>query len=217
MTSHIQRSMQGAQRGAVLFVALVFLLLLTMLGLVATSTSILQEKMTGSMRNRQLGLMGAESGLRGAESHLWNLAYNATTARPMPPCVGGGTTDCTYTVLGGQLDPKVQAFRTTKSWINPSGDGAQAYTGTVSGLTGNVETASLATQPRFLIEDLGPDVPPGAGRRGGSIQQEKAGVPGSHEFFRITSRSQGGNDTVVRAGESVFSATTPNTYTPPTP
>jgi type IV pilus assembly protein PilX len=217
MTSHTHRSIQGAQRGAVLFVALVFLLLLTMLGLVATGTSILQEKMTGSMRNRQLGLMGSESGLRGAEAYLWNLAYNATTARPMPPCVGGGTAECSYTILAGKLDTKVQAFRTSKAWIDPSGDGARAYAGTVSGLTGGDETASLATQPRFLIEDLGPDVPPGAGRRGGSIQQEKAGVPGSHEFFRITSRSQGGNDTVVRAAESVFSATTPNTYTPPTP
>lgn len=44
------------QRGAVLFVALVFLILLTLLALTATSTSILQEKMTGGMRNRQLSL-----------------------------------------------------------------------------------------------------------------------------------------------------------------
>ena len=39
------------QQGAVLFVALVFLVLITLLGLTAASTSILQERMTGGMRN----------------------------------------------------------------------------------------------------------------------------------------------------------------------
>lgn len=216
MASRFQIPTRSAQQGAVLFVALVFLIILTLLGLAATSTSILQEKMTGSMRNRQLGLMGAESALRGGESYLWNLAYNATTARPMPPCISGGGADCVYTVLRGKIDATAQAFRTSKTWLPVASDGGRAYTG-VSGLSGDVETASLASQPRYLIEDLGPDVPAGAGRRGGSIQQEKAGVPGSRDFFRITARSQGGNDTVVRAAESVFSATTPNTYTPPTP
>ena len=206
------------QHGAVLFVALVFLILLTLLGIAASSTSILQEKMTGSLRNRQLGLMGAESALRGGEAYLWNLAYNAAIARPMPPCVSGDTdVDCVYQIEGGRVSSLPQAFRTSKTWLPIANDGARTYTGAVSGLTGANETASIASQPRFMIEDMGPDVPAGAGRRGGSIQQEKVGAAGSHEWYRITARSQGGNDTVVRAAESVFSATTPNTYTPPTP
>ena len=84
-----------------------------------------------------------------------------------------------------------------------------AYTGAVSGLGGLNETASINSQPRFMIEDLGPDVPPGAGRRSGAIQQEKAGQPGSHEWYRITARSEGGNNTVLRVAESVFSALAP--------
>ena len=48
------------QGGAVLFVALVFLILLTLLALTATGTSILQEKMTGNMRNAS-SLLGAEA------------------------------------------------------------------------------------------------------------------------------------------------------------
>jgi Tfp pilus assembly protein PilX len=65
-----------SQQGAVLFVALVFLVLITLLGLTASSTSILQERMTGGLRNGQLGLMGAETAARGAEAWLWNLSNN---------------------------------------------------------------------------------------------------------------------------------------------
>lgn len=204
------------QRGAVLFVALVFLVLLTLLALTASSTSILQEKMMGGMRNQQLGLMGAESALRGGESYLWNLAYNATGARPMPPCQGAADSDCVYQVRSGLLNSNVQKFRTSHTWLGTS-DGARAYAAPLTGLEDDAETASLASQPRYLIEDLGPDVPPGMGRRGGSIQQERAGAAGSKNWYRITARSQGGSDAVLRAVESVFSATAPNTYNPDAP
>lgn len=210
MNNRIRGAGMRVQRGAVLFVALVFLLLLTLLGIAASSTSILQEKMTGSMRNRQLGLMGAESALRGGESTIWNLAYQSNGTLAMPPCIGSSTgVLCVYKILGGKLDSKVQAFRTSKAAIAASGDGAMAYNGAVTGLTGDNETASINSQPRYMIEDLGPDVPPGAGRRGGSIQQEKPGQPGSHEWYRITARSEGGNNAVLRVAESVFSALAP--------
>lgn len=210
MNNGIRGAGMQAQRGAVLFVALIFLLLLTLLGIAASSTSVLQEKMTGSMRNRQLGLMGAESALRGGESTIWNLAYQSNGTLAMPPCIGNSTGMlCVYKILGGKLDSKVQAFRTSKVAVAPVGDGAMAYTGVVSGLSGTSETASINSQPRYMIEDLGPDVPPGAGRRSGSIQQEKPGQPGSHEWYRITARSEGGNNAVLRVTESVFSALAP--------
>ncbi len=205
-------SARSNQRGAVLFIALVFLVLLTLLGIMASGTSILQERMTGSVRNAQLGMMGAESGVRAGEAKIWNLAYHATTSAPLPPCVGT-TTDCRYVVTNGKVRAAAQNFRTNKSWLDPSSDGGTASPDNLAGLSGGDETAKLASNPRFIIEDLGPDVPPGAGRRGGSNQQERNGVDaGSHEFFRITARSQGGNDAVVRVAESVFSATAPNTH-----
>ena len=50
MTHRIPTMTTGRhQHGAVLFVALVFLILITLLALTATGTSILQEKMTGGM------------------------------------------------------------------------------------------------------------------------------------------------------------------------
>jgi len=74
---HLPR--RSRQRGAVLFVALVFLLLLTLLGVTASSTSILQERMTGGMRNAHLAGIGTESGLRGGEVDLWASAARSNT------------------------------------------------------------------------------------------------------------------------------------------
>ncbi|HVJ62548.1 MAG TPA: PilX N-terminal domain-containing pilus assembly protein, partial [Tahibacter sp.] len=51
------------QRGAVLFVAMIFLILITVMAVTASWNSVLQERMTGGMRNRQLGMLGAESAL----------------------------------------------------------------------------------------------------------------------------------------------------------
>ncbi len=115
------------QRGAVLFVSLIFLILLTLLALTAASTSILQERMTGGMRNRQLSLIGAENGVRGGEAFLWGLSF--VGAQPLPPCIDDtGSADCVYRPMpNGTLRASVQAFRTSKTWLVPGSDGARAY------------------------------------------------------------------------------------------
>lgn len=202
------RSLPGVgqnQKGAVLFVALIFLILLTLLALTAASTSILQEKMTGGMRNRQLGLMGAESAVRGGEAFLWKLSY--INVQPLPPCPPGVTSDCVYRPQpNGLLRPEVQTFRTEKNWINPASDNARAYDHALTGLTGSAITANLDTEPRFMVENLGPDVPPGAGQQRGSREPETRTLAGKHELYRTTARSQGGTDAVIRVAESVYSA-----------
>lgn len=193
------------QLGAVLFVALVFLILLTLLALTAASTSILQEKMTGALRNRQLGLMGAESAVRGGEAFLWKLSY--ISVQPLPPCPPDETVDCVYRPQpSGILRDEVQRFRTSKSWISPATDNARSYEHALTGLTGDSITANLQTEPRLMIENLGPDVPPGAGQQRGSREPETRSLAGKHEWYRTTSRSQGGTSAVVRVAESVYSA-----------
>jgi len=197
------------QHGAVLFIALVFLLLLTLIGIAASSTSILQERMTGGMRNAQLAVMGTESALRGGEVDLWTAAARSSYQNgglALPPCGHSGVQPCAYQRTNGIADNRTTKFRGSKSWITASGDGAMGYTGVVSGLTGDEETASLATQPRYMIEDLGLDtVANGLGNMGGAILSEPGaeGTPKVH-LFRITARSQGGSATLLRASESVF-------------
>lgn len=193
------------QRGAVLFVALIMLVLITLLALTASSSSILQEKMVGGMRNQQLSAMGADSGLRGAESWLWNLNFSAVAGQPLPPCMSSSTGTCVHRPQNnGTLKLGVQDFRSSHAWVNPPG-GTPGYVHTLTGLTGDLKTASLARQPAVMIEDMGPNVPPGAGRQTGAIDSELRTSAGKSNFYRITARSHGGSSAATRVLESVFS------------
>jgi type IV pilus assembly protein PilX len=207
MTIRISNQTFGhPQRGAVLFVALVFLILMTLLALTATGTSILQEKMTGGMRNRQLGLMGAESALRGGEAFF--TTANFSGSNPLPQCSLGPTAGsaCAYPPRANAsgvtaLDTAVQNFRTAGSWITAPG-GTPTYVHGLTGLTGDSQTASLHSEPMLLLEDLGADVPAGFGRQAGIIDPEQQK---SAWLYRITARSQGGSGAVIRVVESVYS------------
>lgn len=190
------------ERGAVLFVALVFLILVTLLALTATSTSILQEKMTGGMRNRQLGLMGAESALRGGEAFFSTAIFNG--GNPLPPCgvsAGLASRACAHRPQGGMIDGGVQSFRTGRGMV-ATPPGSPGYDYALTGLTGDAETASLHSEPLFIVEDLGADVPPSIGQQKGARDPEQQN---SAWFYRITSRSQGGSGAVLRVAESVYS------------
>ena len=196
------------QRGAVLFVALVFLILITLLALTATGTSILQEKMTGGMRNRQLGLMGAETALRGGEAFLLNLDFvGSNKLTQCPP--SGATSTCAYVpqLDGTQkvgLNPEVQNFRTSRTWAAAPG-GAPPYSRPLTGLTGSLQTASLHEQPVLIVEDVGIATGTGGFRQAEIIDAENKGA-GSRTLYRITARSQGGSGAVLRVAESVYVA-----------
>lgn len=58
------------ERGAVLVVAMIFLLILTLLGITAMSTTTLQERMAGNLRDNNLAFQSAESALRDGEGVL---------------------------------------------------------------------------------------------------------------------------------------------------
>lgn len=191
------------QRGAVLFLAMIFLVLLAVLAVTASSTSIMQERMTGGLRNRQLGLMGAESTLRGGEKFLWNLSFDSS--QPLPPClVGSSNVNCVFKPQpDGTLLPEVQRFRSSREWLDPSTDRARPYDLGLTGLTGSAITARLAAQPRFIVEDLG--ISSGPFRAGmAKNSQSKDSKAGEFNLYRITARSQGGTDGVIRIAESIY-------------
>ena len=58
------------QSGVVLAISLIILLLLTIIGLSATQTTALEEKMAGNLRDKSLAFQAAESALRVAELRL---------------------------------------------------------------------------------------------------------------------------------------------------
>ena len=224
MTTHNPPSPKR-QQGAVLFVALVFLVLITLLGLTATSTSIMQERMTGGLRNDQMGLMAAETAARGAEAWVWNLANNSAKLN----CgYNGGDVGFCYTPQtaddgsGGTVyvsNPLVQAFRTTPTWIANASSGGTDYSnsGNTALNSSSLGTAKLAQVPQYMIESLGGLLPPGV--KPNFVQLGAVGRdPGfsncagcqSLYSFRITARATGGNEGAVSVVESTFGASVPS-------
>lgn len=77
------------QRGMALLVSLVFLLLLTLIGLSSMQSANLQEKMAGSVSLRNQSFQTAEAALRIGESAVqldsYSLAVCANTTQCAPP------------------------------------------------------------------------------------------------------------------------------------
>lgn len=63
-------ALPSMQRGAVLIVAMIFVLLMTIVGLSAIRGSGMQEAMAGNMRHLQLNFQAAEAGLRLGEARV---------------------------------------------------------------------------------------------------------------------------------------------------
>jgi type IV pilus assembly protein PilX len=212
------------QRGAVLLVALIFLILLTLLAIGASSGSLLQQRMVAATRSAQLASLSADTALRGAEWRLWNNATNlANGLFNCPNGVIDSTTGCVsydpesplYAAAGA-----VTQFRTgNNAWLSTG----IAYTGlpgasndfTNVPIPGNGYTASasVAENPRYIIEKMGPVKPPGAG------PQHESGVTGPNngvaghiniQIYRITARATGGNQNTVRVAQSTFDAQASN-------
>lgn len=201
----------SAQRGAVLVVALIFLLLLTILAISSSGRSLLQERMAGGLRNAQLAEMGAETALRGAEWKLWTAGSG-----PGVQCGSTVLTAC-YIYVANSPITNVTNFRKGQGWVTA---GSTEYKGSSntydyttlsdSGLTAaQKKLAVVAQNPRYLVEDLGPEQPVGAGasHESGVTSSTTTGAanPGTH-IYRITARATGGDGNTVRVLESTFGA-----------
>lgn len=66
------------QRGVALLVALIFLVILTLLGLTAMQSSVLEEKMAGNMRDRAIAMDAAYAALRDFERDIRGKKPDAT-------------------------------------------------------------------------------------------------------------------------------------------
>jgi type IV pilus assembly protein PilX len=62
------------QRGAVLAVSLIFLLILTLLGISSMKSTLLEEKMAGNMRDQSVAFQSAEAALRLGEGWIASLS-----------------------------------------------------------------------------------------------------------------------------------------------
>lgn len=167
-----------SQRGSALIIALVFLLVMTLIGVTAMQGTTQQEGMAGNTRQRNLAFQAAEAALRGGESILRgatlpdfnNTGANLGLRQPVVPSTEVGAF---------WLDAYCWVVRTGCASAE-----SRQYGGTLNEVIG----------PRYVIEEL-PAVtrPPGPG------ESVKAGQPLiEDQYFRVTSRGSGGTvDAVV--------------------
>ena len=60
------------QSGSVLIISLILLVAMTLIGVTAMRTTVLEEKMAGNMRNKEVAFQAAEATLRAAERYIQN-------------------------------------------------------------------------------------------------------------------------------------------------
>ena len=211
---------RARERGAVLLVALIFLILLTLLAIGASSGSLLQQRMVAATRSAQLASMSADTALRGAEWRIWstsyvvggNLACDAGDINATSGCVKYDPESPLYAAGGA-----VTQFRTgDNAWLSTGieykGIDGGGYT-SLSPPNGYTASANVADNPRYIIEDMGLVKPPGAG------PQHESGVTGPNNggaghmnihIYRITARATGGTQNTVRVAQSTFDAQASN-------
>ncbi len=194
------------QTGAALVVGLLLLVVLALISTIAMNRSILQERLAGGVRNATMAQYGAESALRDAEFKLYN--HMATTgSKPFGsspfPIQASETTELD---AGSNA---VHNFRTDRNWI--------AASPVAEGYAHNFDTvtdASLAQNPEFAVEYLGTGFGGGnaASRhiqfdnvgRSGTSSNDQAAYTDTLHFYRVTARSTGGTENLVKVLESTF-------------
>lgn len=159
------------QRGSVLIVSLLILLVMTLLGITAMSTTTLEEKMAGNIRDKGIAFQAAEAALRDGEADLIN--NNIAESSFVSTCTGGL---CLPAVVGNPPQWEVV------NW-SASGTTTRKY----GAATGAAALTGVATPPRYIIELLR-DIPNPDGSLTTGIN-----APKTKTAFRITAVGYGAN------------------------
>jgi len=180
------------QRGAALITGLIFLVILTLLGITAMRTSTLEERVAGNTRDRNVALQAADTALRDGERDIMcKKSDNTSCTKRVPPISGRTGFDDTCTK---GLCYKPSGF-TPSVWKDDTfGLSKGAETGEDPSVefgeyTNAPEIEGLAAQPRYLIE---------------VFRKWPPGESNMRDYYRITSRAVGGNITTQILLQEVF-------------
>ncbi len=158
-------------RGAILVVALILLLVLTLIGITAARMQTAQEGMARNDDNHQLALQSAEAALRDGQAII---ALHGA---------GDFLTDNNGLYnLSQELETSSASVADTINWNSP-GTQSMQYSGAA---LGNVPQAPQPAQ--IIIESLPPVAPPGSPLNGGAY-----GANPQWQVYRITAHAEGGD------------------------
>lgn len=186
------------QSGAVLIVALLFLMIITMLGITSMQSTSSEERMAGNSRDSNNALQAAEAALRDAWYDIINAcAPGLVGCTPRAPVISGSTGFGLNSVAGtcttaGLCAPSGTfpnyTFLNITNWSNTGGGAVFPVTYGTYTLPGGPgapapQMPNVAKQPQYVIEAL--CAPDAFSSLGG------VGCPNYH--YRITARGFGGN------------------------
>lgn len=165
----------SSQRGAVLLVGLVMLLLMTVVAMAAMRGSEMQELMAGNVRDRNLAFQSAEAGLREAEDVLNGAVLPA------------------FDGTGGYHE-EIDGSRNDGYWDTHDWEGESVLTG--------LSIERVAEQPRFVIEEITSSA--ALSSDGGAIDFQSTLNQEEVVYYRVTSRGVGGTENAVVIIQSTF-------------
>jgi type IV pilus assembly protein PilX len=170
------------QKGMVLFLGLIFLLILTLIGITVAQLQTAEERMARNDHNHLLAMQAAEAALRDAEFNL-----NAT------PCVdfSAANTNGQY-----QLQTDSGSILDTFNWESHAASDITAYAGPALS-----HAPASSRTPEYLIENL----PPAALPRDGSISMQTYGNATVRiSVCRITAHAFGGDASAQATLQSIY-------------
>ncbi len=138
---NLKRSLTGKtsptkQKGAILVVSLILLVVMTLIGLSSMRATILEEKMAGNFRDSNVAFQAAEAALRDGEADI--ICNGCTRGSPISG-LDGFDASCTNGICGGW---------TSTVWTDSGKMGNAVNYGTYSG----VAALENVTAPNYLIE-----------------------------------------------------------------
>lgn len=185
-------------RGAVLVTALIFLLIMTLVGVTAMQGTSQQESMASNTRQRNLAFQSAEAAVRAGERVLTNAVlpnFNNTIPGLRQPVMP------TTSVGAFWLD--VYCWTAAQPGCNAAFAGAREYDGNtnaaddpVCDLAGSSNMGDVSAPPCYVIEAL-----PSVNLGGSSVAW---GALPDTGFYRVTARSLGGTADAVVILQTVY-------------
>lgn len=176
-------------RGAALVISLLLLLVMTLLGLGASQSTRLQERMAGNQRDQELALQSAEAAMRYAEGKL-------SPDRDVAKCSSAGGAACDTYDLRTLVDPNRLALdlaNQSDEWWEQWGRqlGSDADEGTVE-----FEIEGVATAPELVVEYVA--------RVDDVLSEGGASFNVVRDFYNVTARSTGQTDSARVVIQSTF-------------
>lgn len=168
---HLRPRRTGRQRGAVLVGALLFLMLLTVLGTTGVVSTTLQERMASNARNRDLAFQATEHALK--DANAWLQTQTKATMRDYISADGVDLIAGDGIRANGESHPNdTDYWRNTFNW-----NSADLLTPVGTSL------GAIADQPKYVIERLPP------------VADCDLAKPGNQpcDHYRVTARGLGGS------------------------